>query len=110
MSIKLKAPAHLSKESRDWWEQIYNEFQLESAQVKLLTAAADSWDRMIQAQKGIKEHGLCFVDRHGSRKPSPEISIERDSRIAFARIVRELSISSAPTGESRPPIISGRYK
>jgi P27 family predicted phage terminase small subunit len=106
-----KAPAHLSKEAKLWYEEIYKEFNLESAQEKLLEAACDSWDRMIQARKGIKDHGLTFVDRHGSRKPSPEISIERDSRLAFARLVRELSISSAPKpGESRPPIISGRYK
>jgi P27 family predicted phage terminase small subunit len=105
-----KAPAHLSPATKKWWEEIFKEFALESAQEKLLEAACDSWDRMIQARALIKKDGLTFVDRHGSIKPHAAVAIEKDSRIAFARLVRELSITSAPTGESRPPIISGRYK
>lgn len=104
-----KAPSHLSKETKRWWEEIFREFALESAQEKLLEAACDSWDRMIQARKLIAVDGLTFVDRHGSIKPHAAVAIEKDSRIAFARPVRELAITSAP-GESRPPIISGRYK
>ena len=105
-----KAPSHLSRDTKLWWEEIFREFELESAQEKLLEAACDSWHRMIQARKLIVSDGLTFVDRHGSIKPHAAVAIEKDSRIAFARLVRELSITSAPTGESRPPIISGRYK
>ena len=111
MSTRLKkAPVHLSKETKAWWEEIFREFELESAQEKLLEAACDSWDRMIQARKLIAKDGLTFIDRHGSIKPHAAVAIEKDSRIAFARLVRELAITSAPTGDSRPPIINGRYK
>ena len=105
-----KAPSHLSKDTRAWYEEIFREFELESAQEKLLEASCDAWDRMIQARKLIAAEGLTFVDRHGSIKPHAAVAIEKDSRISFARLVRELNISSAPSGESRPPIISGRYK
>ena len=113
MATKLKAvkaPSHLTKESAEWWEQVYRKYELQPHHQKILTAACESWDRMVQARKGIEVNGLCFVNRHGDRKPSPEVAIERDSRIAFARLVRELAIDGDAPSDSRPPTISGRYK
>jgi phage terminase small subunit len=72
--------------------------------IKLLTLACESWDRAVQARKGLERHGLTFVDRHGSRKPSPEIAIEKDSRIAFARLIREIGLD-VDSPESRPPVL-----
>jgi phage terminase small subunit len=59
----------------------------------------------VQARKGIEQHGLTFADHHGSRKPSPEIAIEEDSRVAFARLVREIGLDLASEPKSSPPAL-----
>jgi hypothetical protein len=60
--------------------------------VKLLTAASEAWDRLQEAREALQRHGLTFNDRHGMPRTRPEVAIERDSRIAFARILRELRL------------------
>lgn len=96
-------PKHLSPESAAWFTRTVKEYEFEEHHLKLLTLACESWDRAVQARKGIEKNGLTFVDRHGSPKPIPEIAIEKDSRIAFARLVRELGLDIAPPAETRPP-------
>jgi phage terminase small subunit len=44
---------------------------------------------MVEAREAVAAHGLTFEGKDGPR-PRPEVAIERDARIAFARIVREL--------------------
>jgi phage terminase small subunit len=81
----------LSADSKAFFDYVIYEYSgFDQHQVKLLTLACEAWDRAVQARKGLETNGLCFVDRHGSRTPSPEISIEKDSRTAFARMIREI--------------------
>lgn len=70
----------------------------------LLLLAAEAWDRHLQAREALKEHGTTFENKHGDVKPRPEIMIERDSRNAFMRAVRELNLSEeSPAEAARPP-------
>ncbi len=99
-----KAPRHLQPETRKWWLSVVSEFQLEPHHVRLLTLAAESWDRCEQARKLLKRHGLTFKDRFGQPSSRPEVAIERDSRVAFARLLRELDLDvEPPRGTGRPP-------
>ena len=100
---KVKAPKHLRAPTRRWFEQILTDYELESHHVMLLTLAAEAWDRHLQAREAINEHGATFVNRHGDIKPRPEVSLENNSRIAFARLMRELNLSEAPPDDRRPP-------
>jgi P27 family predicted phage terminase small subunit len=101
----IKAPSHLSAESKAFFDYVTREYQgFDRHHIKLLTLACEAWDRAVQARKGPESHGITFVDRHGSRKPSPEIAIEKDSRIAFARLIREIGLDLAEPG-SRPPAL-----
>jgi phage terminase small subunit len=73
--------------------------------MRLLQAAGEAWDRYQQAPAALDEHGLTF-DRDGRPMPRPEIAVERDSRLAFARLVRELDLDVDPPPErSRPPAL-----
>ena len=97
-----KAPRHLTKEMRQWWEKVVRGWELDDHHILLLTKAAESFDRSEQARRILKRKGVTYSDRFGQPTARPEISIERDSRLAFARLVRELNFSEAPE-TPRPP-------
>lgn len=99
-----QAPAHLSAPIKKWWGIIVREFELEQHHLRLLRLACEAWDRCQQAREIIDRDGISYVDRFGAPRMRPECAIERDSRIAFARLVRELNLDSAPGPEApRPP-------
>lgn len=98
---KPKAPKHLAATTRRWWEQVYADYNLESHHVRLLTLAGEAWDRGVQAREALKT-GLTYTDRFDCPRTRPEIAIERDSRIGFARLIRELGLDVEDPDESRP--------
>ena len=104
-SITIKAPAHLRKLTQAWWEGVNTEYALEPHHLKLLTLAAESWDRATQAREAITEHGLTYTDRFGSPRKRPEVSIAEAATIAFARLCRELDLSEDSAPDNRPPAI-----
>ena len=100
----MKAPAHLSASTRDWFASVVATYELEPHHLRLLTLASEAWDRTQQAREVIDNEGITFLDRFDQPKARPEIGIERDSRLAFARLVRELDLDTEATPEaSRPP-------
>ena len=99
----LMAPAHLHNGTRAWWESVNDDFDLEPHQVKLLTLACEAWDRCVQARKAVSKHGLTSTNRYGEVRVRPEVGVERDSRIAFARLLRELNLDVEEPVEARPP-------
>lgn len=104
-------PAHLSAEAAAWWREVLRDYDLEPHHLRLLQAAAEAWDRMQQARKALADHGaLTFTDPNGNIRAHPCVAMERDARVAFARLVRELDLDAgAPAERSRPPsIISNR--
>lgn len=103
---KERAPEHLALETRTWWESVVAAYTLEEHHRKLLTLAGESWDRCKAARTVIDAQGLTYDDRHGQPRTRPEIAIERDSRLAFTRILREIDLDSDPPSASeakRPP-------
>ena len=49
---------------------------------------------------------MVYYDRFNAPKARPEVAIERDSRIAFARLVRELDLDlDDPTEAPRTPAL-----
>ena len=101
-----QAPEHLSEDAAAWWCTVNREFQLEPHHVHLLTLACEAWDRNQEARAILDAEGMTFLDRFGCPKARPEIAIQRDSRIAFARILRELDLDlDGPTEPPRAPSI-----
>jgi hypothetical protein len=83
------------------------DFELEAHHLRVLTLAAESWDRCQQAREAIDQNGITFEDKHGQPRARPEVAIERDSRIAFARLLRELCLDVDPPADVRPPRLAG---
>jgi len=102
-----KPPRHLRAPTRRWWSEVVEEYVLEPHHLRLLTLAAEAWDRGEEARKILAKEGLTFTDRFGQPKARPEVAIERDSRIAFARMLRELALDLEEPDESRPPRLHG---
>jgi phage terminase small subunit len=108
LPVELPAPPlHLSSEAADWWRQTVSAYELEPHHLKLLEAAADSWDRLVAARAEVLANGITVEGVHGKRQ-NPAVNIERDARLAFSRIVRELDLDEpmpAPSAYMRPPAL-----
>jgi phage terminase small subunit len=101
-SAALQPPKHLRPDTAAWFAGIVAEYELDSHHLRLLTKACEAWDRSEQAREAVAKLGMTYEDRFGAPRARPEIAIERDSRLAFARLVRELGLDVAPPAESRP--------
>ena len=98
-----RAPAYLRPQTRNWWSSVLRDFDLDDHHVRLLTLAAETWDRAQGAREAIAVHGPVYEDRFGQPRARPEVAIERDGRIAFARLLRELDLDGEPSPDPRPP-------
>ncbi|MCK1445867.1 hypothetical protein IVB34_22085 [Bradyrhizobium sp. 2] len=87
-----RPPAHLEPATKKWWRAVVEDFDLEPHHLRLLQLAAEAWDSAQSARAVIQTEGMTYVDRFGCPKPRPEVAIERDSRIGFARLLRELAL------------------
>lgn len=103
----MRTPKHLQPATATWFESVLADYDLQDHHVRLLLLAAQAWDRAEDARLAIAEKGLTFDDRFDQPHARPEIAIERDSRIAFARLLRELCLDLEPPAERRPPSRGG---
>lgn len=91
-------PAHLSASMRAWWRQVVADYDLEPHHLLLLAQACEAHDRATQAREQVDAAGPVTTDRFGQLRAHPAVQIERDSRAAFARLVRQLDLE----GEGDP--------
>ena len=96
-------PKHLRPETAEWVRHVLSEYELESHHEKILIQAAETLDRIIEARETIARDGAYYRDRFGQPRVHPAVDVERNGRIVFARLVRELNLSADEVMESRPP-------
>jgi len=99
---KIVLPRYLRSSTRKWVRRVLDTWQLEGHHVKLLITAGECWDRILEAREQVARDGPYFTDRWGAPRSHPALRDERDGRIAFARLLRELSLSEQPP-DPRPP-------
>lgn len=95
----------LTRPTREWAKKILSEYELDSHHARLLILAGQAWDRIQEAREVIKKHGATYVDRFDCPHSRPEVATERDSRIAFARLLRELNLDGEASEDLRPPAL-----
>ena len=106
------APDHLSKSAAEWWREAITDYDFEPHHYRILQAACEAWDRMQEAREALAAHGgLTFTDKNETIRAHPAVAMERDARVAFARLVRELDLDTGSLSESaRPPAISSNRR
>ena len=96
------APEWLRPETAAWWLDVVGSYDLEPHHVRLLSLAAEAWDRSSEAREVIARDGIVITTPGGVRA-HPAVAIERDARLAFARLLREIDLWTR-----RRPRIRGR--
>jgi P27 family predicted phage terminase small subunit len=89
-------PSHLSESSHRWFSDVVGEYALDETGLRLLVAACEAHDRMEEARQILDRDGVTYTDRFGAPRKHPAVTIEQDSRLAFARLARQLSALLTP--------------
>ncbi len=103
------ATSHLTEDMRRFYRRVVRAYGLQDHHRRLVVCACEAHDRMTQARDQLAREGITTIDRHGQTRPHPAVSIERDSRIAFARMLRELGLADEADA-ARPPSLARRYQ
>ncbi len=104
-----EAPRHLKAATRRWYQAVVASYDLEDHHRMILEAAAGAWDRYTAARVALDRDGMTYTTAAGYPKTHPLIAVERDSRLAYLRAVRELGLDVDQPSESRAPIIHGNH-
>lgn len=105
-----KPPKHLSRKMKAFWRSIAAEYCLEDQHINLLTLALEAYDRGQEAREILDKEGIVYLDRFNAPKSRPEIMIERDSRLSYARLMREIGIQTSQEDTERPPKLQDLLK
>ena len=89
-------PKHLSNSAKAFWVQTTRFFSFEPDALRLLQLACEAWDRGQQARETLDREGMTYQDRFNAPRLRPEAIIERDSRLAFARLLKQLELADEP--------------
>src|SRR5262245_42307477 len=96
-------PRNLRPATKRWFREVTETWDLEPHHVRLLTLACQAWDRCEEAREQIARDGLTTRTRDGGLKLHPACRVEDSSRIAFARLLRELDLDTEPPAAARRP-------
>ena len=102
-------PGHLSMEARGWWDRITSEWEMEESSLMILQSALESFDRMREAQKIIRDEGIIVQDRFGQARKNPACDVERDAKGSMLRALKSLNLDLEPLNDSPGrPVTQGR--
>lgn len=97
-----KPPRGLSADARRLWRSTVAAFELEPHHLAILEQACRALDRIGEARDAVARDGMTLEGRFGA-KAHPMLAVERDSRIAMMRGLRELGLDLETPATSRPP-------
>lgn len=108
--MTIRAPVGLGLDGKRLWHSVLDDFELEDWQLAILRSACESADRVAEARAEVKRDGITVEGRFGPRA-HPALAVERDSRTALLRALRELSLDASSAEKyARPASIVGRYR
>ena len=100
----MKIPSDLKKDGKAFWTKAHNEIELENSHdLVRLHHAAQCLDRIAEAQRMLKKEGLYVKDRWEQSREHPAQKTERDNKVLFCRIIRELGLDLVTGPDTRIP-------
>lgn len=106
---KTAAPQHLSERSQALWRSVLQRHELEDEHLVTLELALAALDRADAARELLARDGLTIRGAHGGLAAHPAITIERDSRIAVMRGLRQLGLDLYDDPGPQPRDEAGRF-
>jgi P27 family predicted phage terminase small subunit len=104
--MKDRAPSHLSREARQIWKSLVEEYGINDAGgLEILKTGLEARDRFTGARVKINADGMTIFDRHGTEKGHPLLAAERDARAQWLAALKMLNLDVEPLrdGPGRPP-------
>ncbi len=103
-----KPPEGLSERAQAFWVEVVGSYVVDDAPGReLLLRACQAIDLADSARAVYLADGLTVTTRLGEVRAHPMVAVERDARLAIARLLRELRITEEPD-DHRPPKLGGR--
>jgi P27 family predicted phage terminase small subunit len=87
-----KPPKGLRLAQRRLWKAVIAAYEVEAHHLAILEAACRELDRSQEAEDMIRTDGPYMRDRYGGTKAHPAVAVSRSSRLAAARLLRELGL------------------
>lgn len=95
----------LTADAKKLWTRIALNIQLDEPAAVILNLLVESYDRMKEAQRHIKENGIVLAEATAKgnihHRQNPAVSIERDSRQAILSAYRALNLDLEPSAVLR---------
>jgi phage terminase small subunit len=102
-NIAPETPKHLSKRAKELWQDIAADYDLESHQLEILRLLCGCLDRLEVCRKQLKKDAVFIVNRFGEGKPNTALHEEREQKILFPRLSRELNLDIEIPESPRKP-------
>lgn len=99
------APGHLSKDARELFDSLVEEYEFEPVELATVTLALEAFDAAATARRKVKREGQIILDRFNQPKAHPAVTIHRDALGTWARLMGQLGI---PTDEGSRPARDSR--
>lgn len=96
-----RPPAGLKRAGTAFWRAVVGEFVLDSPMLHVLAECCRERDRCHAADAILARDGLVVKGPDGRRYPHPCVTVARDARAGFARMVRMLKLDVEPL-QDRP--------
>jgi phage terminase small subunit len=100
--IKIPPPDHLSPGSKELWNQIVEEYEIDAPASLILVAAFEARDRREEARAALSRDGAVILDRFQRPKGSPWVVIEATAAATLLKCFRALGFDQEPRPPKKP--------
>jgi len=99
-----KSSIKLDKVGAKFRREVLKEYTFtDTHDIRRLDLASHCLDRIEECRAVIETEGVFIKDRFEQKKEHPAVKCERDQKVVFCRILRELNLDIETPKENRPP-------
>lgn len=94
-------------ETKKFYQATRKRYALEEHHIKLFENACGCLDQIADDRVVLKQAGRYYTDRYGQPREHPAAISERQNKILFARLMREIGLDLVKPDDPRPPRLYG---